>query len=85
MEKVSEMLSEDYKNQMKDLLKENYEKYLTSLDEKSVRGLRVNTKKISVEEFMKINNLDAEFLPVKFSDDGFIFETEKKIGLTDEH
>ena len=85
MEKVSEMLSEDYKNQMKDLLKENYEKYIGSLDEPSVRGLRVNTKKISVEEFMKSNNLDANFSPVKYSNDGFIIDTQKKIGLTDEH
>ena len=85
MEKVSEMLSDDYKIQMKELLKENYEKYISSLDEQSVRGLRVNTQKISVDEFMKTNKLDAKFSPVKFSNDGFIFDTDKKIGLSDEH
>ena len=85
MEKVSEMISEDYKIQMKKLLSEDYEKYVSALDEPSVRGLRVNTKKISVDDFFKKNNLDAEFLPVKFSRDGFIFETQKKVGMTDEH
>ena len=34
---------------------------------------------------MKSNKLDANFSPVKFSGDGFIFDTQKKIGLTDEH
>ena len=85
MEKVSEMISEDYKNQMKNLLKDDYEKYVSALDNEPVRGLRVNTKKISVDEFLKTNNLEAELEPVKFSDDGFIFDTKKKIGLTDEH
>lgn len=85
MEKISEMLSNDYKNQMKNILKDDYEKYMSALDEQSVRGLRVNTKKIGVQEFLETNKLEAELLPVKFSNDGFIFETQKKIGLTDEH
>ena len=85
MEKLSEIISEDYKIQMKNLLKSDYEKYLSALDEQAVRGLRINTKKIGVSEFFKINKLGAELFPVKFSSDGFIFDTEKKIGLTDEH
>lgn len=85
MVKISDMISDDYKNQMRNLLKDNYEKYIKSLDEPAVRGLRVNTKKISVDEFLKTNNLDAQLSAVKFSKDGFIFETESKIGLSDEY
>ncbi|MBR3885142.1 MAG: RsmF rRNA methyltransferase first C-terminal domain-containing protein [Clostridia bacterium] len=85
MEKISEKLSNDYKNQMKTLLKDDYEKYISALDEQAIRGLRVNTKKIGVQDFLKNNKLEAEFLPVNFSSDGFVFDTQKKIGLTDEH
>ena len=56
MEKVSEMISKEYKEQMKKLLAENYENYVSALDESAVRGLRVNTKKISVDEFLRNNS-----------------------------
>ena len=70
---------------MKNLLKNDYEKYVLALDERSVRGLRINTKKIGIDEFFETNKLDADLFPVKFSKDGFIFDTQKKIGLTDEY
>lgn len=85
MEKVSEMISDEYKLQMKQILKQDYEKYLSALDEPAVRGLRVNTKKIAVSDFLKENRLGASLKPIEFSRDGFIFDTDKKIGLTDEH
>lgn len=85
MEKVSEMLSDEYKNQMKELLCDDFESYLKALDEPAIRGIRVNTKKISVEDFLKKNNLGGNLKKINFSCDGFIFDTEKKIGLTDEH
>ena len=55
MEKISKMISEDYKAQMKSLLEKDYEKYIKSLDDEPVRALRVNTKKIGIEEFLANN------------------------------
>lgn len=85
MEKVSEMISQEYKNNMKKKLGEDYQKYINALDEPAVRGLRVNTKKISVDEFLKINSISGELKKIEFAGDGFIFNSEDKIGFTDEH
>ena len=84
MEKVSEMISEDYIVQMKGLLGKDYENYLFALDKPPVRGLRVNTKKISVNEFLKNNKLDAKLKQISFAKDGFVFEMSKNIGFSDE-
>lgn len=85
MEKVSELISNEYKLQIKQILKQDYEKYLNSLDQKPVRGLRINTKKIDVESFLKNNRLEMELKKIPFASDGFIFDTDQKIGLSDEH
>lgn len=85
MDKISEMLPENYLAEMKKMLNDDYDKYLKAVDEPAVRGLRVNTKKISVEEFLKQNNLGGTLSKLEFTDDGFVFDTEKKVGLTDEH
>ncbi len=84
MEKVSEMISKDYAIQMQELLKNDYERYLDALDNPAVRGLRVNTKKLSVEEFLKKNKLDAKLKKIEFSSDGFVFDMSKNIGFSDE-
>lgn len=44
-------LPELYKEEMKELLQEDYDAYLASFDEPRQFGLRVNTLKISVEDF----------------------------------
>ena len=44
-----------FKEQMKELLQDEYEDYLQSFDHERYYGLRVNTLKISVEEFLKIS------------------------------
>lgn len=84
MEKVSEMISEDYIVQMKRILGRDYESYLSALEKPAVRGLRINTKKISVDEFLKKNKLEAQFKPIGFAKDGFVFEMNKNIGFSDE-
>ncbi len=43
-----------YENRMKELLGEEYEEYLSCLEEKHYSGLRVNTLKIKPEEFERI-------------------------------
>ena len=85
MENVSKLLPEEYKKQIKELLTDDFEKYLDSLDKPSVRGLRVNTNKISVDEFIKTNTLGVNLRTISYAQDGFIFDTEDKIGLSDEH
>ena len=46
-------LPQNYLDAMKELLKEDYEDYLASFEEKRLYGLRINTLKISVEDFCK--------------------------------
>lgn len=85
MEKVSEMISQEYKNNMKKMLGEDYQKYINALDAPAVRGLRVNTKKNSVDEFLKTNSISGDLKRIEFAEDGFIFNSEDKIGFTAEH
>lgn len=47
-------MNEFFLSRMKEYLKEEYDAYLRTLDEDAFRGLRVNTAKISVEEFKKL-------------------------------
>lgn len=69
-------LPESYLDSMKDLLKEDYEAYLESFKEKRLYGLRVNTLKISVEDFLKISPFELE--PVPWIENGFYFSENDK-------
>lgn len=84
MEKISKMISEDYKAQMKSLLEKDYEKYIKSLDDEPVRALRVNTKKIGIEEFLANNKNNLKLEKISFANDAFLFETDGNIGFSDE-
>lgn len=68
-------LPEEYKNRIKMLLGEEYELYEKSLDEKPVRAFRVNTDKISLEDFEKINPFKGEKIP--YVKNGFYFDFDK--------
>ena len=72
----------EYEDIMKKQLGEDYLKYIDALKKEPVRGLRVNTKKISIEEFLKRTNLSLEKL--SFCDDGFLLNTDEKLGNTPE-
>lgn len=85
MEKIKDILPDEYKNQMKNMLGDDYDNYLNALDKPSVRGLRVNTNKISISEFINANKLQANLSEISFTGDGFVFDMEDKIGLSDEH
>lgn len=61
---------------MKELLKEDYEDYLASFEEKRLYGLRINTLKISVEDFLKISPFELE--PIPWIENGFYFHEEDK-------
>ena len=47
-------LPENFEKKMRDLLKEDFDDYIACYEEPRYYGLRVNTNKISVEEFKKI-------------------------------
>ncbi len=57
---------------MKKLLGEDYESYVSVLSEKPVRALRVNTDKISAEDFIKICPFEVQRIP--YAENGFYFE-----------
>lgn len=58
-----------YIDHMKELLGEEYPLYEASLKEEHFSGLRVNTKKISVEDFLKISPFSLT--PVPWIENGF--------------
>lgn len=61
-----------FEEKMKVLLKEEYEDYLRCYEEPRHYGLRVNTKKISVEEFLKIS--PWPLTPVPWILNGFYYD-----------
>ena len=85
MEKISNILPREYRQQMKEILGDNFERYIKSLDETSVRGFNINTKKISRDEFLKNNNLKVDLTKVSFEDNAFIFQGDEKVGFSPEH
>lgn len=70
-------LPEAYEKRMKALLGEEYENYLSALESPSVRALRVNTEKITPEEFEALADFPIEKMP--YTDSGYYF-THDKIG-----
>jgi len=56
-------LPETFLKKMNQLLGEEYEAFLKSFDQKSFRGLRVNTAKLDVEEFERISPFPLERIP----------------------
>ena len=61
-------------DKMKALLGEEFDDYIKCYDEKRLYGLRVNTKKISVEEFRKICPFEIE--PIPWIENGFYYDGE---------
>ena len=66
------MLPADFKNRMKILLKDNYQSFINSFDDSEVKAIRINTNKISVEDFIKLNPFKIEKIP--YTSDGFYIE-----------
>ncbi|HHV96115.1 MAG TPA: NOL1/NOP2/sun family putative RNA methylase [Clostridiaceae bacterium] len=72
-------LPEEFLNKMQRLLgKDEYEAFLASFDMPRYYGLRVNTLKISVEEFEKISPFNVERIP--WTRDGFYYNKEDSPG-----
>lgn len=69
------ILPETYEKNMIELLGEEYETYKSCLDEPLHHGIRVNTSKISVEDFLKICPFEVK--PVPWCPNGFYFDEKK--------
>lgn len=65
-------LPEIFEMRMKDLLKNEYTAFRNALECSSFSGLRINTLKISVEEFLKISPF--KLTPIPWVPEGFYFE-----------
>ena len=66
------ILPEIYEQNMINLLGEEYETYKACLDKPMFHGIRINTRKISVEDFLKINPFNLK--PVPWCSNGFYFD-----------
>lgn len=62
----------EFQERMKNLLGAEYEDFLKSYDEKPVRAFRVNTDKISLADFQKLNTFSTEKIP--YVENGFYFD-----------
>ena len=62
----------EFQERMRSLLGNEYDDFLKSYDEKPVRALRVNTDKISLEGFEKMNIFPTEKIP--YVENGFYFD-----------
>ncbi len=67
-------LPKAYEARMRTLLGEEFENYLAALGEPPERALRVNTDKISVEEFLRICDIPTEKIP--YVDNGYYFRCD---------
>ena len=68
-------LPESFKMKMQELLEEDYKDYMRCFDEKRHFGLRINTSKISVVDFLKIAPWDLK--PIPWIENGFYYDGEK--------
>lgn len=64
-----------FEEKMKGLLKEEFDDYIACYEEPRYYGLRVNTKKISPEEFVKI--CPFEIWPIPWIENGFYYDGDK--------
>ncbi len=62
----------EFQERMKSLLGDEYDDFLKSYDEKPVRAFRVNTDKISLDDFQKLNIFSDDKIP--YVENGFYFD-----------
>ncbi len=71
---IIEGLKDDFLNNMKELLKNDFDSYIKSFEKDYYRGLRVNTLKISKENLKNI--LSKDFGDVNWCQDGLYYEKD---------
>ncbi|MBQ4603416.1 MAG: SAM-dependent methyltransferase, partial [Clostridia bacterium] len=65
----------EYYERMQKLLGEEFDNYINTLKDSPVRGFRVNTDKITLEDFKKINIFSNDNIP--YVENGFYFDYDK--------
>lgn len=73
---MSIQLPKNYIQHMKELLKDDFEAYMQSFEQERYYGLRINTNKISVEDFLKISPFQLK--PIPWADNGFYYQGDQK-------
>ncbi len=68
------MLPIDFSNRMKEILGTDFEKFEAAFSESPVRSFRVNTNKISKENFEKFDPFGGEKFP--YAENGFYFDCD---------
>ncbi len=71
-------LPEGFLIKMKGLLKEEYEHFIKSFEEKKTQGLRINSLKINIDEFTNISPFTLDKIP--WVNEGFYYSTEERPG-----
>ena len=61
-----------FEQNMRTLLQDDYDSYAACLEQPMHHGIRINTMKISVEEFLKINPFHLR--PVPWCENGFYYD-----------
>lgn len=69
-------LPEQYLENMKELLGTDFDAYIESFNDSRLYGLRVNTMKISVEDFLKI--CPFKLTPIPWIENGFYYSEDDK-------
>lgn len=69
------MLPQEFLTRMKELLGEDFDRFLKSYDEVPVRSFRINTNKIDKDDFLKINPFGGEAIP--FAENAYYFDFDK--------
>ena len=65
----------EFSERMKTILGDEFDDYIKSLNDSPVRGFRINTDKLSVEEFEKINIFSKEKIP--YVENGFYLDYDR--------
>ena len=76
-------MNKHYLDYMHNLLQDEFDDYLASLDTPLHKGLNINTFKIDKQQFIDKCNIDIT--PSKFDEDSFYYNPNLKLGNTVEH
>lgn len=71
-------LPNEFKIKMEMLLKNEYIDFINSYQNQNIKGIRVNTLKISIDEFIKLNTFNLN--PIPWVHDGFYYGTHDNPG-----
>ena len=65
-----------FEEKMRTLLGDEFDRYIQCFEENRLYGMRVNTNKISVEEFRRISPWNLT--PIPWIENGFYYDGEKE-------